>query len=635
VIDPYDVPKLHRAKSLERIPKLKTAYTTEYPPRRRLKIFTLDPLNSSVAGNRFTIDIPYEPLKSGPRGDRYTVIDYDGSRGVYYAPVDLNEPQILMREGLDWSESDPRFHQQMVYAVAMRVHENFERALGRPLRFAGGRPLRLVPHAFRGANAFFEPHSNSVLFGYFAADETNPGENLPGQIVFSCLSHDIVAHEVTHAIVNRLRKHFNEPTNRDVLAFHEAIADIVAIFQHFTVPDVLRGEIQARHGDISSPGLLLGLAKQFGHGTGRSAALRSALGDKMPNADDYKKLTEPHERGSLLVAAVFDAFFRGYQNRIRDVVRLATGGSGILPTGDLSSDLVAILATEASAAAQTVLTMCIRAFEFLPPVDVTFGDFLRALVTSDRDLYPEDRYGIRDALIQAFRIRGIYPENVNSLAEESLVWPEPKDADQPSPLDREAIGDLMTRHFFNEDTGPSDDAAGTPDPVPPSERVLVSETEAAASGLSGVSQDSWRAIYTWGQKQAGKLGLEQGPPVSIQGLHPTFRIGSNGRVRLDIVAQFIQERIPDANQAGRFGGLRLFAGATVIFDQRGRVRYVISKPLPDKGGSNVRSLETIARHVASLDETDAGLVWHDADSFARRMIERSNFAMLDRPESRR
>ena len=37
--------------------------------------------------------------------------------------------------------------------------------------------------------------------------------------------------------------------------------------------------------------------------------------------------------------------------------------------------------------------MCLRAFEYLPPVDVTFGDYLRALVTADRDLYREDRYG--------------------------------------------------------------------------------------------------------------------------------------------------------------------------------------------------------------------------------------------------
>ena len=33
-----------------------------------------------------------------------------------------------MRGGLDADESDPRFHQQMVYGVAMKTVELFERA---------------------------------------------------------------------------------------------------------------------------------------------------------------------------------------------------------------------------------------------------------------------------------------------------------------------------------------------------------------------------------------------------------------------------------------------------------------------------------------------------------------------------
>ena len=42
----------------------------------------------------------------------------------------------------------------------------------------------------------------TLQFGYFHADEKNPGRNLPGQTVFTCLSHDIVVHEATHALVH-------------------------------------------------------------------------------------------------------------------------------------------------------------------------------------------------------------------------------------------------------------------------------------------------------------------------------------------------------------------------------------------------------------------------------------------------
>jgi hypothetical protein len=51
------------------------------------------------------------------------------------------------------------------------------------------------------------------------------------------------------------------------------------------------------------------------------------------------------------------------------------------------------------------------------------GDFLRALVTADLELNPDDPYDLRFNMIEGFRARGIYPEGVLSLAEESLVWP--------------------------------------------------------------------------------------------------------------------------------------------------------------------------------------------------------------------
>src|SRR5436309_8036864 len=123
------------------------------PSRRPLKIFASDPMLGRTAGNRVTIDVTNEPLQPGPQGARTEVVDYDGGYGRFYPPVDLNDPAILMNNGLDPSESDPRFHQQMVYAVTTRTLENFDRALGRRIELRRGsyQRLRLFPHAFQGA----------------------------------------------------------------------------------------------------------------------------------------------------------------------------------------------------------------------------------------------------------------------------------------------------------------------------------------------------------------------------------------------------------------------------------------------------------------------------------------------------
>jgi len=60
--------------------------------------------------------------------------------------------------------------------------------------------LRIYPHALRDANAYYSPEKKALLFGYFEADVGQAGAP-PGTIVFTCLSHDIAAHETSHALL--------------------------------------------------------------------------------------------------------------------------------------------------------------------------------------------------------------------------------------------------------------------------------------------------------------------------------------------------------------------------------------------------------------------------------------------------
>jgi hypothetical protein len=137
--------------------------------------------------------------------------------------------------------------------------------------------LRIYPHALRTDNAYYSPDKKALLFGYFPSQSQDGDATAPGSLVFSCLSSDIIAHEMTHALLDGLHRRFQEVSNLDVPAFHEGFADIVALFQHFTIPELVRFEIGRVRGDLSVEGLLGGLAKQFGEGSGRRGPLRDAI----------------------------------------------------------------------------------------------------------------------------------------------------------------------------------------------------------------------------------------------------------------------------------------------------------------------------------------------------------------------
>lgn len=403
------------------------------PPHRAVRVYAVDPSLSArldtASINEVTLNIRWEKLGKGPTGE-YLAVDDVYAPKKRYQPVDLDDPRLLAQDGWAPSEGNPQFHQQMVYAVAMKTIQHFERALGRPVlwrpRPNAKRPdddsvfvqrLAVRPHALRQANAFYSPQEVALLFGYFEASADDPGEHMPGSRVYSCLSHDIIAHETTHAILDGMHRRFNEATNPDVLALHEGFADIVALMQHFTIPGVLRQEIARTRGDIEAESMLGSLAVQFGYATGGRGALRNAIGRVengvwqrfTPDPADLPKRLTPHARGAVLVAAVFDAFIAIYKARTADLLRIYTGGTGVLPGGALHPDLVHRLADEASKSASHVLDMCIRALDYLPPVDVTFFEYLRALITADHDFVTDDRHNYRVAFVEAFRRRGIYP----------------------------------------------------------------------------------------------------------------------------------------------------------------------------------------------------------------------------------
>jgi hypothetical protein len=567
-------------------PDIFTSAEIPTPHERPLKVYAFDPAAGRLVGNYMTASVRYEELKPGPVGERFAVIDYDGTSKAFYQPIDLNDPRLLVGGGLAPSESDPRFHQQMVYAVASETLQRFEFALGRRIRWRGrkrsqdGTPvprgasnrLNLFPHAMCQANAFYSPEAHGILFGYFKASRTQPGRNLPGQTVFTCLSHDIIAHETTHAIVDGIREFFTEPTNIDVPAFHEAFADLAALFSHFSHKEVLLDTLQRTggklfdfqlrpeapiDGGVSNPVIqaqlaqanpLIALAMQFGEASGMRYGLRSALGTP-PNSNDIKTKIEPHDRGSILVAAVFDAYFTIYTRRTSNLFRIFRAGGGTMGQPDIAAPLADRLAAEASRTAEQFFVICARALDYCPPVDITFGDFLRAVLTADLDLHPEDPDGVRDALMEAFRLRGIVADEATSFSEESLFWPKVR-RDAPLPA--------VTGLLFGDPNGLTD----------------------AEKNTNGT------VLRAYAKENGHLLGFDPDlGPIAASSFHPMFHMGQHGGLFVNMVVELVQTmRAPFGDSGSETFPMR--NGVTLLISQDPpeaglrpdpRIRFVISK----------------------------------------------------------
>lgn len=554
----------------------KSGPPVDTPRRRRLRTYAFDPMSTRLSGQFLTISVPYElGLTDGPEGELLSVVDFDPVRKLWYGLADLDDRYVLAQDGLQPAEGDPRSHQQIVYAVASSVIERFERHLGRRFRWRGDAKLSLVPHAFEGRNAYFDPTRKAVLFGYYRADHKDPGANLPGQMIFTCLSSDIIAHEVTHAIVHRLRPRFSVATNPDVLAWHEAFADLVALFQHFAYRDVVLEAIASTSGSIQRGAALFDLASEFGQSTGRGGALRRAIDPSVPagllrTPDRYLAATEPHERGACFVGAVFDAYLDSYQAAVADLLRLATSSAAGLSSGRLHPDLVARVATEAIKTADRYLGMVVRAFDYLPPVDVTFGDVVQAIVTSDHSLYPTDPLRLRGNLIEALRRRGIYPTRAISLTDAALIWPPPdpslsfRDGKLPVPLDELVLASSMN---LDPDSSPSSMNLDRPSPPgeEPSDQVFI-------------------MLNAWAREHAVEIGLEPSMKIYLESVHVAYRQADDRQPRPELVVQFTQRRrdLEEKEQPHLPEGARtpLLAGTTLIARVNGAIQHIISKPLP-------------------------------------------------------
>jgi hypothetical protein len=531
--------------------------------------------------------VPAEELDPGPCGYRVNVIDYDATANVLYRPAVLPPaPEVRQLEpGRQAAQQtlppdsaakprplveDPAFHAQNVYAIIMRTLARFEFALGRRVAWGSdGHQIHVAPHAFAEANAFYSREDRGIFFGYFA--------DASGGTVFTCLSHDVVAHETAHAILDGLRSRYLEPSSPDQGAFHEGFADVVALLSVFSLPEVVgalldHGESGSRLIDESAltrealcNSVLLGLAEQMGQELSkmRGQALRRSV--KLPPGRPYMTMPqfmEEHRRGELIVAAVMNAFLDIWLSRLERI--------GFIEAGKRDRRMVV---EQGAHVADHLLTMAIRAIDYCPPTDLTFSDYLSALLTVDLEVVPDDsRYGYREALLKNFKDFGIEPA-------------------------ADAGRDGAWRRF---------------------DKKLVY----SRSHFDSMLRDPEEVFrFLWENRKA--LKVDDNGYLEIQSVRPCTRIGPDGFILRETVAEYVQIltleaqelktecRIAAPEGLPHWKRVRLFGGGALIFDEYGQLKHQISNHIDS-------SREDVRRQTARLQHLwDIGFFDAEADSGSR------------------
>lgn len=544
------------------------ASTSPKPRTRKLTIVAQDPAVTDDRGKILTteVDVPAEELGRGPWGYRVHVIDYDGSTRTLYKPLEY-PPSVngtyqdpFRRPSRRTILQNPQFHAQNVYAIVMRTLARFEFALGRRVSWGfRGHQLKVAPHAFADANAFYSEDDQALMFGYF------PGLK---NMVFSCLSHDVVVHEATHALIDGLRREFTDPSSPDQAAFHEGFADVVALLSVFSLRDVIRAVLD-RHMSVATGrrirggrliheryltsealqnSLLFGLAEEMGTemSSVRGEALRRSVRlTPSPKHLKEEEFQESHRRGEILVAAMLNAFIGVLVRRLK--------GFGKIEGAYLDRGRVV---EEAAESADYLLTMTIRALDYTPPVHIEFPDFLSALLTADHEIRPDDsKYGFRAALLASFRRYGIEPS-----------------------LDTASTDGLWL-------------AASTTD---------ITHERTHFESMTRDYDEVFR--FVWENRKA--LGLSDVAYTRILSVRPCVRIAPDDGFPLrETIAECMQQLRLEAGRLRLLGiekppempdqqEVSLEGGVTLIFDEYGRLKFAISKRLHDATRPEVQARQS-------------------------------------------
>jgi hypothetical protein len=373
------------------------------------------------------------PFLDGPVHRRLAVVDLDPVTGAMRPGATLEPPKAgrTMARYAIANPADPDsagFRPVSVFSTVWQAIKMFEEpdVLGRKLDWAfEGEQLLIVPEAGTKANAFYHRGSRSLQFFSFDIEAADGGTHR----AHTCLSPDIVAHEATHAIIDGIAPDLYDASSPQALALHEAMSDLAAVVFAVRTQLLCTAVLERTLGDLRQTEAFSGIAQQLGGiGAGDNAGhplrnlynpLTLAPGGPNPASNG------PHDLSNVLSGAMYELFLHVYSHEQAKAV-------GREPWV-FSTDAASFSASGASVkvAAQVLKRVAFRALDYLPPGEISFADYARAVLAADRASNPDNDW-VRRFLTAEFLRRGIVEAAVE-------LDPVLHDVDLPSGLDLDLL----------------------------------------------------------------------------------------------------------------------------------------------------------------------------------------------------
>lgn len=356
----------------------------------------------------------------GPSNKRIKIVNYDEILGQKIDPVKFERSADTGHTFSEYKiDSDSVYdgHCVSVFGTILRTLHLFEGddALGRRVVWQfGDEPIQVYPYGYTPLGAEYDRNAKCLKFSSITLNDDS------SEIIYTCASPDIVAHETAHAVLDSIAPDLmgDYAIEPHCLALHESIADLTALFLTLTMDSLRHAVLERTKGDLRKPNEFWWIAEQYGAAFSqanmqqylRDLSQRASL--KVGDKDKVSETGNIYDLSLVFSNAIFDALITEYEATIVDL----TGGDDSKSFSNTGEAL--------HIASRKLRRMLFRALDYLPASNlITFFDVAKTMLVADQFAYPKNENArIRNYLVKSFIERGI-AHSLDEISPSDILFP--------------------------------------------------------------------------------------------------------------------------------------------------------------------------------------------------------------------